>query len=167
MAVFGLGGAGLNAVMAGSISGVEMLIAVDLHDEKLDLAEMSGADYVIHTNSLDVINAIKDWTGSGLHNVFEMAGTVEALQMAYASLRSCGVLTSARLAPSSAKFALKPYEIVSREFRLEGRYMGPCIPARDIPKYLEYYREGRLPFNRRRSGTLSLDEINVGFDRLA
>ena len=167
MAVFGLGGVGLNAVMAGTIAGVEKLIAVDFHDEKLALARELGADHVVHANSPDVINAIKDYTGGGLNHAFEMAGTTKALQMAYTSLRSGGVLTSAGLAAVESQFVIKPYEMVSREIRLEGSYMGSCIPARDIPMYLDFYRQGRLPVNRLRSGTLGLGEINLGFDRLA
>ena len=70
-------------------------------------------------------------------------------------------------APADAEFAIKAYDMVSREIRIEGSYMGSCAPHRDVPRYLDYYRQGRLPVNRLRSGSLGLNEFNVGFDRLA
>jgi alcohol dehydrogenase len=167
MAVFGLGGVGLNAVMAGAIAGAAPLIAVDVHDDKLTLARELGASHTVNALEPTSLEQIKDLTGGGVHFAFDMAGTVKALQAAYASLRTGGVLTSAGLAPADAEFALKPYEMVSRELRIQGSYMGTCTPSRDVPKYLEYYRQGQLPVNRLHSGTLSLEEINLGFDRLS
>ncbi len=167
VAVFGLGGVGLNAVMAGAIAGAHPLIAVDVHDEKLALARSLGADHAIHAGASTAIEEIKDLTDGGVRYAFDMAGTVKALETAYACLRTGGVLTSAGLAPADAEFALKPYEMVSRELRVQGSYMGSCSPTHDLPKYLDYYRQGRLPVDRLRSGTLGLDEINLGFDRLS
>ncbi len=120
MAVFGLSGVGLNSVMAGVIAGFKTLIAADLHDKKLALARELGADYVINANSPDIIDAIKDLSGGGVKHAFEMVGTVEAMRLACSSLRIGGVLTSAGLAPADEYFVLKPYEMVSREIRLEG-----------------------------------------------
>ncbi len=57
--------------------------------------------------------------------------------------------------------------MVADEKVLRGSYMGSCVPRRDIPRYVELYRQGRLPVDRLRSATLALDEINVGFTRLA
>ena len=167
MAVFGLGGVGLNAVMAGAIAGASPLIAVDVHDDKLALARDLGATHAVNALASDAIQEIKDLTGGGVHHAFDMAGTVPALEAAYASLRTGGVLTSAGLAPADAEFALKPYEMVSREIRVQGSYMGSCTPSRDVPKYLDYYRQGRLPVNRLRSGSIAMEDINLGFDRLA
>jgi alcohol dehydrogenase len=45
--------------------------------------------------------------------------------------------------------------------------MGSCVPERDIPVFIDLYKQGRLPIDRLKSGTLPLDEINAGFDRLA
>jgi alcohol dehydrogenase len=49
---------------------------------------------------------------------------------------------------------------------VKGSYIGTCVPGRDLPRYIELYRRGRLPVDRLMSGRLKLDEINVGFDRL-
>jgi len=167
MAVFGLGGVGLNAVMAGALAGASHVIAVDVHDDKLALARELGATHAVNATSPSAIEEIRDLTGDGVMHAFDMAGTVKALEAAYASLRTGGVLTSAGLAPADALFQLKPYEMVSRELRVQGSYMGSCSPTQDMPKYLEFYRQGRLPVDRLLSGTLGLDGINLGFDRLS
>jgi alcohol dehydrogenase len=165
--VFGLGGVGLNAVMGAAIAGAAPIIAFDVHDDKLALARELGASHAINVTSLGAVEEVKDLTRGGLDHAFDMAGTVKALEMAYACLRTGGSLTSAGLAPFDAEMRIKPYDMVSREIRVQGSYMGSCTPSRDLPKYLEYHRQGRLPVHRLVSGTLPLDDINAGFDRLA
>jgi len=165
--VFGLGGVGLNAVMGAAIAGAQPLIAFDVHDDKLALARELGATHAINVTSPTAIEEVKDLTQGGLHHAFDMAGTVKALEMAYATLRAGGTLTSAGLSPADAEMRIKPYDMVSREIRVQGSYMGSCTPTLDVPKYLEYYRQGRLPVNRLISGNLPLADINAGFDRLA
>ena len=79
------------------------------------------------------------------------------------------------MAPRSPPACAKPNErlsvqlsaMVADEKVLRGSYMGSCVPRRDIPRYVELYRQGRLPVDRLRSATLALDEINAGFTRLA
>ncbi|MDD9877645.1 MAG: zinc-dependent alcohol dehydrogenase family protein [Magnetovibrio sp.] len=166
-AVVGLGGVGLNAVMGAAIAGAEPLIAVDVHEDKLALAVSLGATHGIDAGAPTALEEIRDLTGGGVQHAFDMAGTVAAFETAYAMLRPGGVLTSAGLAPAAAEFAFKPYEMVSQEKRIQGSYMGSCTPSRDIPRFIEYYREGRLPVNRLHSGELGLDAINGGFDRLS
>jgi alcohol dehydrogenase len=61
---------------------------------------------------------------------------------------------------------LAPVSLVAEERSLKGSYIGTAVPSRDIPRYIELYKRGRLPVDRLMSGTLRLDEINEGFDRL-
>ena len=165
--VFGLGGVGLNAVLGAAIAGAAPVIALDVHADKLALAMELGASHAVNVTSPTAIEEVRDLTQGGLDHAFDMAGTVKALEMAYACLRTGGSLTSAGLAPADAEMRIKPYDMVSREIRVQGSYMGSCTPSADLPKYLEYYRQGRLPVHRLVSGTLPLDDINAGFDRLA
>jgi len=166
-AVIGLGGVGLNAVMAAAIAGAAPLIAMDVHEDKLALARSLGASHAVDARHATAIEEVRDLTGGGVTHALEMAGTIAAFETAYAVLRPGGVLTSAGLAPAAAEFAFKPYQMVSQEKRIQGSYMGSCTPSRDVPRFIEYYRQGRLPVNRLRSGELTLDQINFGFDRLA
>lgn len=167
VAVIGLGGVGLNAVMAARIAGADPLIAVDVLPEKLALAQDLGATHALNAGAAKAMQEINDLTGGGVHHAIETAGTIKALETAYAALRPGGTVTSAGLAPADAEFSFKPYAMVSQEKRIQGSYMGSCRPLEHIPKYLEYYRQGQLPVDRLRSGDLPLADINEGFDRLA
>ena len=63
--------------------------------------------------------------------------------------------------------ALPATNLVAEERTLKGSYLGSCVPSRDIPHYIDWYRAGRLPVNRLLSERLRLDDINAAFDRLA
>jgi len=56
--------------------------------------------------------------------------------------------------------------LVAEERTVKGSYIGTCVPLRDLPRYVALHRRGRLPVERLMSGTLSLEDINLGFDRL-
>ena len=56
---------------------------------------------------------------------------------------------------------------MAEERTLKGSYLGSCVPSRDIPRYIEWYRAGRLPVDRLLSERLRLEDINAAFDRLA
>ena len=167
MAVVGLGGVGLNAVMGGVICGAEQIIAVDISDAKLALAKELGATHTFNTTNPDSIGEILELTQGGLEFVFEVAGALPAWETAYALTRRGGSLVSAGLALAKDKFAFSPYQLVSDEKAIRGSYMGSCTPERDVPRYINLYKQGRLPVQKTRTATISLDEINEGFDRLS
>jgi alcohol dehydrogenase len=78
-----------------------------------------------------------------------------------------GTTVTAGLATPSERLSVQLSAMVADEKVLRGSYMGSCVPSRDIPRYVELYRQGRLPVDRLRSATLALDDINAGFARLA
>jgi len=61
---------------------------------------------------------------------------------------------------------LSPLNLVAEERTVKGSYIGTCVPTRDIPRYVDLYRQDRLPVKRLMTGTLKLDDINEGFDLL-
>ena len=73
---------------------------------------------------------------------------------------------TAGLPPPTATFALPAVNLVAEERTVKGSYIGTCVPSRDIPRYIELYRQGRLPVDRLMSGRLKLEDINLGFDLL-
>jgi alcohol dehydrogenase len=63
-------------------------------------------------------------------------------------------------------FPLPPVNLVAEERTVKGSYIGTCVPSRDIPRYIDLYRQGKLAVNRLMSGKLALEDINRGFDLL-
>ncbi len=167
MAVVGLGGVGMNALMGGVVAGAERIVAVDLNADKLKLARELGATDTFLAGNADVVQDIRDATGGGLDYVIETAGSIPAMNLAYAIAARGGMVVSAGLPSSTANFSYLHGALVSDEKSIRGSYMGSCVPKRDIPRFLGLYRRGKLPVHRLRSGTITLEEINEGFDRLS
>ena len=167
IAVIGLGGVGLSSLLGAVAAGARRVLAVDLSDEKLGIARQIGATHTFNPNSSNSVDAIKAATDGGVDFAFEMAGSVPALDIAYRITRRGGTTVTAGLPPPGHMFALPAVNLVAEERTVKGSYIGTCVPSRDLPRYIELYRGGTLPVDRLMSGRLSLDEINLGFDRLS
>ena len=165
-AVVGLGGVGLAAVLGALASGAAGVVAVDLSDDKLDLARRLGATATVNARDPDAAEQVRAATGGGADVAFEMAGAVRAMELAFAVTRRGGMTVTAGLPPPSAALPLPLVQLVAEEHTVKGSYIGSCVPARDVPRYVALYRAGKLPVDRLMSGTLALDGINEGFDRL-
>jgi alcohol dehydrogenase len=166
-AVVGLGGVGLNALLGARMAGARTVIGIDMLDDKLDLARQIGADETFNAGDPDVVAKLREATGGGVDYAFEMAGSVKAMELAYRITRRGGETVSAGLSHPDHTFAIQHVNLVAEERTIRGCYLGSCVPARDIPRYIELYRQGRLPIERLMSERLKLDDINEGFDRLA
>jgi alcohol dehydrogenase len=167
VAVTGLGGVGLSAIMGARVAGASTIIAVDMVPEKRALALELGATHAIDGRDADVASQVRDITGGGVQHSFEMAGVPAATASAYAMVRRGGQLVVASLPHPGAVLEIPLASHVGEEKRVVGGYMGSAVATRDIARYAELYRQGRLPIDRLRSAVLPLDEINTGFDRLA
>ncbi len=166
VAVVGLGGVGLNGLLGAVLAGAETIVAIDLSDERLGLARQLGATHTVNGGDADCVPVVRELTGGGVDYAFELAGTVGAMQTAYAVTRAGGTTVTAGLSPAAATFSFVQSELVGEEKTIRGSYMGSCVPVRDIPRFVSLYRQGRLPVDRLISGRLRLEEINEGFDRL-
>jgi alcohol dehydrogenase len=143
------------------------LIAVDLSDAKLALARELGATHMFNASAADTAERIREATRGGVDAAFEMAGSVKAMDLAYRITRRGGQTVTAGLSHPQAMFSIPHVGLVAEERTIRGSYLGSCVPSRDIPRYIEWYRAGRLPVDRLISGKIALDDINAGFDALA
>jgi Zn-dependent alcohol dehydrogenase len=164
VAVFGLGGVGLSAVMGAVMAGADQVIGVDLVADKVARAEGVGASGVLGGEG--AVEAVREATGGGADKVIDATGDISALTDAYASTRRGGETVTVGLPHPSHALAVPATALVLEERTLRGSYMGSGVPSRDIPRYIAAWREGRLPVERLLTHTLPLDEINEGFDRL-
>lgn len=167
VAVIGLGGVGLAALLGARVREAQTIVAVDLSEKKLSLAKSLGATHTFDAASGDVVEAIRAATKGGVEYAFEMAGSVKAMELAYKITRRGGTTVTAGLSHPQAMFSVPHVGIVAEERTIKGSYLGSCVPARDIPRYVEWYQQGKLPVDRLLSETIALEEINAGFDRLA
>jgi alcohol dehydrogenase len=166
VAVIGLGGVGLASILGASASGARQIVAVDLAQDKLDLAKTLGATHTFNPGDGDVVDAIKSASAGGVDFAIEMAGSTRAFELAYRITRRGGTTVTAGLPPPTATWPLPPVHLVAEERTIKGSYIGTCVPSRDMPRYIDLYRQGRLPVDRLLTGKLRLDAINTGFDLL-
>ncbi|MDP9809839.1 alcohol dehydrogenase [Rhizobium tibeticum] len=166
VAVVGLGGVGLAAVLGAVASGAERVVAVDLARDKLEIALSLGATDAFLASDLDVVEQIREATKGGVDHALEMAGAVKAFDLAYRITRRGGTTATAGLANPSSQFAIPAVSLVAEERRVLGSYLGSCVPSRDVPRFIGLYRRGRLPVDRLLSSTGPLEGINAAFDRL-
>lgn len=167
VAVIGLGGVGLNSVLGALVAGAGEVIAVDLDDDKLALARELGATHTFNSAEEGCVDKIKALTNGGVHCAIEMAGSEKALEFAYQITRRGGTTVTGGLAHPEKKVAIQQVSIVAEERTLKGSYVGSCVPVRDVARYVSLFRQGKLPVDKLLTDTLTLDQINEGFEKLA
>jgi alcohol dehydrogenase len=167
VAVVGLGGVGLAAMLAARMLEATHIVAIDMNDAKLAVAREFGATATVNAADPQAVEQVRELTGGGAAFAFEMAGAARALELAYRITQRGGTTVSAGLSHPDQRFSLPHLGLVAEERTLKGSYLGSCVPSRDIPRYIEWYRAGRLPVSRLLSERIRLDEINGAFDRLA
>jgi alcohol dehydrogenase len=166
VAVFGLGGVGLAAVLGAVVSGAHPIVVVDMVRDKLDLALSLGATHAVPAGP-DAVAAIRELTAGGAAFVIESVGSEAVLAQAYAATRRGGTTIATGLPHPSKQFAVPAVSLVAEERTVRGSYMGSAVPLRDVPRFVALYQAGRLPVDRLLTHILTLDEVNLGFDRLA
>jgi len=166
VAVVGLGGVGLSAVIGAKLAGARQVVAVDLSDEKLAFARRLGATDAVNAGDKDAVETVRRISGGGVEFAFDMAGAVPALELAYAATARGGTTVTAGLPHPDKRLALQPVTLVAEERTLKGSYIGSAVPLRDVPRFISLFQAGRLPVDALLTHRLKFEEINAGFDRL-
>lgn len=164
VAVFGLGGVGLAAVMGAVVANAAQVIAVDPVEAKRQVALALGATAAL---TPEQAAGIKDLSGGGVDFAFEAAGVPAVLEAAFQSLKRGGACVAMGLPHPARTVSLTALSFAGEGKSLIGSYMGSSAPQRDIPRYLALWRAGRLPVEKLHSGSLPLTQINEAFERLA
>jgi alcohol dehydrogenase len=167
VAVVGMGGTGLAALLGAKAAGARRVIGIDVLDHKLELARRLGADAAFNANDEDVVAKVKEATGGGVDFAFECVGVVEAMELAYQITGRGGTTVSSGLSHPDTNFQIQHVNLVAEERTIKGSYLGSCVPCRDIPNYIDLYQSGCLPVDRLISQRIALDDLNEAFDRLA
>jgi alcohol dehydrogenase len=158
--VVGLGGVGMaGALTALAHDGVEV-VAVDAVPGKLQAARALGVHQALAPEELPD-------TDLKAPLVIEAAGSARALETAIGLTEPGGTTVTVGLPAPDARISLSPTGLVAEGRRLVGSYLGSAVPERDIPRFLDLWRDGRLPVERLVSAELTLDQVNDGMDALA
>lgn len=167
VAVFGLGGVGLSAVMGARAAGAFPIVAVDVLADKLELAKELGATHAVNAKETDAVEAVRDITHGGAETVIESVGSELVLLQAYNATARGGATVTVGLPAPDKMLTIPAVSLVAEERTIRGSYMGSAVPRRDVPRFIAMYQAGLLPVDKLHTHTLRLDDINAGFDRLA
>ncbi len=158
--VVGLGGVGMAALITAVSLGHGRVIGVDAVPAKLERARELGADEVY--TPYEAMDA-----GIRTPLVVEAAGHPRAFETAFALTAPGGRTVTVGLPAPAARSEISPLTITAEARTIIGSYLGSAVPARDIPRYAQLWREGRLPVEELISDTIVLDDINTAMDTLA
>lgn len=168
VAVFGVGGVGMNVLAGAKIAGAGKIIAVDLAPEKLEFATTFGATHLVNARESDPVEAIRDLTGGGVDYAFDAIGLESVLNQCLGAVRP-GLLgvyrggTAVSVGIPQGPVTLQPRFFPTGERSLIGSLGGSAHPEQDFRDYLRWYRDGLLPLDamitRRYSSLDSINEI--------
>ena len=165
VAVFGLGGIGLNVIQGARLVGADRIIGVDLNPAKRALAEQFGmTDFVNPKEVNDVVAAIVDLTDGGVDYSFECIGNVEVMRQA---LECChkgwGESVVIGVAGAGQEISTRPFQLVTgRVWR--GTAFGGAKGRTDVPRIVDWYMDGKINIDDLITHTMPLEDINSAFD---
>ena len=163
VAVIGCGGVGLNCIQGAALAGALRIIAVDEVETKLTLAREFGATDVVDASGGAVAEKIMNLTNGGVDYSFEAIGKKETAEQAFDVLRPGGTATIVGMIPQGTKIELDGPSFL-RERRIQGSSMGSNRFRTDMPRYIEFYRQGRLKLDQLVSQRLKLEQVNKAFE---
>ncbi len=164
VAVFGLGGIGLNVIQGAKMAGAEKIVGVDLNRKKASLAEKFGmTDFVDASSVDDVVAAVIDFTDGGADYSFEAIGNVNTMRQALECChRGWGESTIIGVAGAGQEIATRPFQLVTgRVWR--GTAFGGAKGRSDVPEIVDWYMDGKINIDDLITHTMPLDEINEAF----
>ncbi len=165
VAVIGAGGIGLSAIQGARIAGANKIIAVDMLDSKLELAQKMGATHVVNAGKEDAVAKVKEISEGGVHNSFEAVGMKQTAEQAFQMLRPGGQATVIGMIPVGTKVELHGPDLLS-EKTLTGSNMGSNQFRTDMPRFVDMYLDGRLLLDEMVSKHIKLEDINAGFEEM-
>ncbi len=165
VAVFGLGGIGLNVIQGARLVGADRIIGVDLNPDKQALGEKFGMTDFINAGEVDdVVGAIVDLTDGGVDYSFECIGNTDVMRQA---LECChkgwGESIIIGVAASGQEIATRPFQLVTGRV-WKGTAFGGAKGRTDVPKIVDWYMDGKINIDDLITHTFNLDDINKGFD---
>ena len=166
VAVIGLGGVGLAALQGARIAGAGRLIAIDTVPWKLDLARKLGASDVVNAKEADAVAAVHELTGGGVETSFECIGTAPTIQQSVAMLQKGGTAVMVGVQPIGQTVELMGLDIVIQGKKIIGSMMGDNRFRIDMPRYCDFYLDGRLRLDEMISARIGLDDLNDAFEKM-
>ena len=165
VAVIGCGGIGLSAINGAALAGASRIIAVDMVASKLELARKFGATDLVDASDGEAIEKVRELTGGGVHYSFEAIGLKATAEQAFRMLRPGGTATVIGMIPPGQMVELHGVDFLA-EKKIQGSMMGSNRFRVDMPRFVDFYLQGKLHLDDMISNRIALTDINEGMAAL-
>jgi len=162
VAVIGCGGVGLSAINGAAIAGAARIIAIDMVDSKLEMAKDFGATDVINGRNGDAVEQVMELTKGGVQYSFEAIGLKQTAEDSFRMLRPGGTATIIGMIPVGVKIELMGAAFL-QEKKIQGSMMGSNRFRVDMPRFIDFYLQGKLHLDQLISKRIKLEQINDAF----
>ena len=162
-AVIGCGGVGLSMIMGCHLAGCHPIVAIDVNDNKFDLARQLGATDTVNAREKDAVEAIRNRTRIGPDYVFDSVGSAATIKQALQAVRPGGSAVVAGLHAAGPEVPVPASSLVLQGKSLLGSWYGSAQPLVDLPKLVDLFRAGRLAVDRLITKRYPLDELPLAF----
>ena len=165
VAVIGCGGIGLSAINGAALAGASRIIAVDMVASKLELARKFGATDLVDASDGESVKKVIEMTGGGVHYSFEAIGLKATAEQAFQMLRAGGTATVIGMIPPGQMVSIHGVDFLS-EKKIQGSMMGSNRFRVDMPRFVDFYLQGKLHLDDMISNRIALSDINEGMAAL-
>ncbi|MBV6447796.1 S-(hydroxymethyl)glutathione dehydrogenase/class III alcohol dehydrogenase [Nitrosomonas sp.] len=164
VAVFGLGGIGLNVIQGARMVGADKIIGIDINPEREAMARKFGMTHFINPNDVpNIVDAVVQLTDGGADYSFECIGSTKVMRQALeCTHKGWGRSIIIGVAEAGAEISTRPFQLVTGR-KWEGSAFGGARGRTDVPKIVDWYMEGKIDIDSLITHTLTLDNINEGF----
>ncbi len=164
VAVFGLGGIGLNVIQSARMVGADKIIGIDINPQRETMARKFGMTHFINPNDVpNIVDAVVQLTDGGADYSFECIGNTKVMRQALeCTHKGWGRSIIIGVAEAGAEISTRPFQLVTGR-KWEGSAFGGARGRTDVPKIVDWYMEGKIDIDSLITHTLSLDDINEGF----
>lgn len=166
VAVFGIGGIGLNVIQGARLAGARMIVAIDLNPAREAIARKFGATDFVNPAEVkgDLVPYLIDLTRGGADYAFECVGNVKLMRQALECChRGWGTCVIIGVAGAGEEISTRPFQLVTGR-TWKGTAFGGARGRRDVPKIVDWYMEGRINIDDLITHTMPLERINDAFD---
>lgn len=166
LAIFGVGGVGMSALLAARVAGCATIIAVDVNPDRLALAAELGATHTVRVGDGDTVDAVRSIAVRGVNFAMDCTGVPGVLRQAFDSTAPLGTTASVGSPPMGTEVAIDVIQLIITGRRLIGVADGWSLPNVFVPRLFDLWRQGRFPIDRIIQ-TYPFDQINAAVDASA
>ena len=167
VAVIGCGGVGIAAIAGAKLAGATTIIAVDIDDNKIEMAKSLGATHGVNSRKSDPVDAIRELTdGFGADVVIEAVGRPETYKQAFYARDLAGRVVLVGVPTPEMQLELPLLDVFGRGGSLKSSWYGDCLPSRDFPMLVQHYKQGNLDLDAFVSERITIDQVEEAFDKM-